>query len=407
MPWRRAARIALGVCDSLAEAHALGIVHRDLKPTNIHLERRGEDEDFVKVLDFGIAKILQHSRFDSSDLTSAGLMIGTLDYMSPEQMVGGEITGASDLYTLGIVLYELIAGRRPFGDSGSAASALAALLKSPPPLEGVPPELERIIYRCLQRDAADRYPTAEALAVELAALLAPPSTDFLDEDATQVAASRGPVSATILVAAAPPPGAAPRRRATPPPLTAHATAPISTLRGVPIPAGLGGSGHSLPGEVEARPEGGGRSGGADPGGAADPGGLSDPWEGATAPRIARQGLVRGDEPTLAAPPVRWVSAFAGRPERAPEEPQLPARAAYRADPQLPPRAEALAPRAPTPPPHLGPSGLPHAPAASRLPSRPRFSASDVTRRDELVRSVVWIAALVAIAAGIALVLAAR
>ncbi|HWU88026.1 MAG TPA: serine/threonine-protein kinase, partial [Kofleriaceae bacterium] len=124
LTWQRMVGIALGVCDSLAEAHGLGIVHRDLKPTNIHLERRGAEEDFVKVLDFGIAKILQHSQFDSSDLTSAGLMIGTIDYMSPEQMVGGEITGASDLYTLGIVIYEMIAGRRPFPEAPTPASAL-------------------------------------------------------------------------------------------------------------------------------------------------------------------------------------------------------------------------------------------------------------------------------------------
>ena len=127
LPWRRAMVIARAVCSSLAEAHAHGIIHRDLKPTNIHLERRGNYLDFVKVLDFGIAKLLQDSDLERSDLTQAGQMIGTLDYMSPEQMVGGLCTATSDIYTLGIVMYEMITGRKPFDDANSAAAALAAV----------------------------------------------------------------------------------------------------------------------------------------------------------------------------------------------------------------------------------------------------------------------------------------
>ncbi len=173
-PWRRMVAIARGVCDSLAEAHALGIVHRDLKPTNIHLEHIGDDEDFVKVLDFGIAKILQDSQFDQADVTMAGQMIGTLDYMSPEQMVGGAITGRTDIYTLGIVMYEMIAGRPPFAEATSASSALAAVLKQPPPLSkfvNVPGDLDRIVLRCLHRDAVERYDAAD-LRTTLDALLA-------------------------------------------------------------------------------------------------------------------------------------------------------------------------------------------------------------------------------------------
>ena len=222
LPWRRMVAIALGVCHSLAEAHDLGIVHRDLKPTNIFLERRGADGDFVKVLDFGIAKILQHSQFDNSDLTSAGLMIGTIDYMSPEQMVGGEITGASDLYTLGIVVYEMIAGKRPFPDAPTPASVLAAMLKTPAPLASVaivPAELDRVVMRCLERDPVDRYQTASELAADLGRLIdaeegrARSFND--DDDATQIAART--ISATMMSAAAPmPPGPAPG----PPPMPA-------------------------------------------------------------------------------------------------------------------------------------------------------------------------------------------
>ncbi len=222
LPWRRMVAIALGVCRSLSEAHALGVVHRDLKPTNIHLEPRGAEGDFVKVLDFGIAKILHHSHFDNADLTTAGLMIGTLDYMSPEQMVGGEITGASDLYTLGIVIYEMIAGKRPFPELPTAASVLAAMLKPPPPLASaaiVPAELDRIVMKCLERDAEERYQTADELAADLARLLEtgePRSRSFdPDDDATQIA--QRPVSATIMAAAAPPPATS-GPPAVPPPL---------------------------------------------------------------------------------------------------------------------------------------------------------------------------------------------
>ena len=244
LPWRRVIGIALGVCDSLAEAHGLGIVHRDLKPTNIHLERRGAEEDFVKVLDFGIAKILQHSQFDNQDLTSAGLMIGTIDYMSPEQMVGGEITGASDLYTLGIVIYEMIAGRRPFTEAPTPASVLAAMLKPPPPLRSVAivsAELDRVVMRCLERDPDERYQTAGELAADLQRLLQPvevrPRSFERDDDATQLVPKR--VTA-MLMGAAPPPALTPSRagpavsprRSTPPPLQ---STPTRASQAVPPP----------------------------------------------------------------------------------------------------------------------------------------------------------------------------
>lgn len=205
IPWPRMAGIARGVCDSLAEAHAHGVVHRDLKPTNLHLEKVGDDEDFVKVLDFGIAKILQSSSLDRSDLTTAGLMIGTLDYMAPEQMLGGEITGATDLYTLGIVIYEMIAGVRPFGAANTPAAALAASLANPAPLSSraiIPAELDRIVMRCLARETADRYATADELAADLDRLVAGrrkagraarplPDPDSHGDEATTVAAPVG------------------------------------------------------------------------------------------------------------------------------------------------------------------------------------------------------------------------
>jgi len=168
MPWRRVVAIARGVCHSLAEAHARGIVHRDLKPENIHLESRGDDLDFVKVLDFGIAKNRFSAVEGGADLTMVGQMIGTYCYMAPEQMIG-TCTAESDIFTLGIVLYELIAGRRPYGDAKGPAAQLAAVLgDTPPPLTGVPVAFAEIVARCIDKDPLRRYRDAGELGDALA-----------------------------------------------------------------------------------------------------------------------------------------------------------------------------------------------------------------------------------------------
>src|SRR5262249_1044248 len=148
--------IARAVCSALGEAHSLGIVHRDLKPANIHLERINGIDDFVKVLDFGIAKIMRGSNLDDgSELTNIGQTIGTFDYMSPEQILASPCTTSSDIYTLGIVMYEMIGGRRPFAGETGTAMVAALLTQDPPSLSAwadVPPELDRIVQRCLARD---------------------------------------------------------------------------------------------------------------------------------------------------------------------------------------------------------------------------------------------------------------
>jgi serine/threonine protein kinase len=185
LPWQRVAAIGRMVCSSLGEAHALGIVHRDLKPANIHLEHRHGNPDFVKVLDFGIAKInrgpgvMPESELDATELTQAGQMIGTFDYMAPEQMVGGQCTGVTDIYTLGVVLYEMVCGRRPFSDATSPTAMLAALLtQAPPSLDtpGVPLEFENILMRCLEREPQNRYETVEELAADFDRLILPGAT---------------------------------------------------------------------------------------------------------------------------------------------------------------------------------------------------------------------------------------
>lgn len=136
----RAVRIAAEICDVLAEAHSLGIVHRDLKPSNIMLNERG-----VCVLDFGIAKVLATSAEATRThaTTDSGLIIGTPRYMSPEQCVGQRVGPESDLYSLGVVLYEMLAGRPPFTDQLASAVLVKQATASPPPLVALCPEVPR------------------------------------------------------------------------------------------------------------------------------------------------------------------------------------------------------------------------------------------------------------------------
>ncbi|HST50945.1 MAG TPA: serine/threonine-protein kinase [Pyrinomonadaceae bacterium] len=157
----RAVRVAAEICDVLAEAHALGIVHRDLKPSNIILNERG-----VCVLDFGIAKVLQ----DSTEVTrthattESGLVIGTPRYMSPEQCLGHRVGPASDLYSVGVLLYEMLAGRPPFTDQLSSAVLVKQATTQPPPLLALRPDLPRAlalaVHSLLAKNPAHRPASA-------------------------------------------------------------------------------------------------------------------------------------------------------------------------------------------------------------------------------------------------------
>jgi len=159
--------IAKQLCDALGAAHGVGIVHRDLKPDNIFLVRRGSEADFVKVLDFGIAKV----GGSTSKLTQQGQVFGTPHYMAPEQCQGMAVDGRSDIYALGIILYELITGALPF-ESETLVGIITAHLTELPPLPSIrrpdcPPGLEAILLRCLEKNPADRYPDCRALFSDL------------------------------------------------------------------------------------------------------------------------------------------------------------------------------------------------------------------------------------------------
>jgi serine/threonine-protein kinase len=160
---RRAIAITRQVADALAHAHACGLVHRDIKPGNILLA----DDGRVLVTDFGIAKAAEAV----GDLTEAGQVVGTAKYLSPEQVRGEQVDGRSDVYALGVVLYELLCGRPPFAAETSTATALARLTTEPlRPRQvraGLSRDLEDIVLKAMARRPEDRFPTAAAMCSAL------------------------------------------------------------------------------------------------------------------------------------------------------------------------------------------------------------------------------------------------
>ena len=172
LPLPRALHIALQVCDAVGEAHAQGIVHRDLKPENVMLVRRGEVEDFVKVLDFGIARL---NWGDKSMTTQAGLIFGTAKYISPEGAEGLAVGPPADVYSIATILYQCLAGRTPFESDSHVSLLMHHAHTPPPPLTSVPrasyvpAPLEAVIMKNLAKKAGDRAADARALGRELIA----------------------------------------------------------------------------------------------------------------------------------------------------------------------------------------------------------------------------------------------
>jgi eukaryotic-like serine/threonine-protein kinase len=169
MPMPRLLHIAKQIAHGLGAAHLAGIVHRDLKPDNIMLINRGADRDFVKILDFGIAKVGAESK-----ITRAGSVFGTPHYMSPEQAAGTTVDKRTDIYALGIILYELACGQVPFDADNFMGILTQHMYKAPvpilaivPPPVGVPPGMDAIIQKCLSKKPEQRYPTMAALTEDL------------------------------------------------------------------------------------------------------------------------------------------------------------------------------------------------------------------------------------------------
>ena len=183
MPAVRALRIARQVGAALAAIHGVGIVHRDLKPDNVMLVERPDNEDFVKLLDFGMAKVLMDAPPEQAQLTRAGLVFGTPRYMAPEQAAGEPTDNRADLYSLGVLLYAMLCGVPPFTAEEIRDVLRMQRYDPPPPLPAsVAPAVAGLVMTLLAKDPAERVQTAEGvieyidkLLVQLASLPPPPT----------------------------------------------------------------------------------------------------------------------------------------------------------------------------------------------------------------------------------------
>ncbi len=170
LPLERALHIVLQVCDAVGEAHDQGIVHRDLKPENVMLVRRGGDPDFVKVLDFGVAKL---DWLDGAQATQVGSVFGTARYISPEGAYGEEVTPRSDVYSIATMLYQCLTGRTPFDGNNTVAVLVKQRAEPPPHLRtlnaDVPEPIAGVVHQNLAKSPEDRASTARELGAALLA----------------------------------------------------------------------------------------------------------------------------------------------------------------------------------------------------------------------------------------------
>ncbi len=188
----RAAVVGNSVCEALAYAHRSGVIHRDIKPANVLVAESGG----LKVADFGIAK----AAFTEGDVTTTGSILGTVTYLSPEQLKGEEPDQRSDIYSLGVTLYELLAGRAPFEEETQMAIAMKHLREEPPPLRsvkaGIPRGLEGVITKAMAKDPDERYQSAQEMRNALEGQSAATATAVLRRPARSTERARTTVPRT-------------------------------------------------------------------------------------------------------------------------------------------------------------------------------------------------------------------
>jgi serine/threonine protein kinase len=169
-PAERTMHIARQICRSLREAHGMGVIHRDLKPANVYLLQHGDEGDVVKVLDFGLVKNIEDK---SEDLTQAGLFMGSPKYMSPEQIRGDECDGRTDIYALGVMMFEMLTGKAPYDRANSVHTLMAHIQEEIPSLRElnpsvrVPPALEAVVRRCMTKQPEARYGSMDEVLTAL------------------------------------------------------------------------------------------------------------------------------------------------------------------------------------------------------------------------------------------------
>ena len=236
LPAQRAANIAQQTAEGLVVAHDMGIVHRDLKPDNIMIAKNRDGSDCVKVVDFGIAKATENT---NQKVTKTGLVVGTPEYMSPEQLAGDKLDGRSDIYSLGLVTFNMLTGKLPFPSETVQESMIMRLTDRPKTLTEMtgqahwPQALQDVLDKALSRDAAERYQNAGQFGRDLVKAVDSMPASALNAGGTLVLGATAPIPATRVSSAA-------KTKAMPAPARPAAPAPEAAKKSkVPLFAGGG------------------------------------------------------------------------------------------------------------------------------------------------------------------------
>ncbi len=236
LPPLRAADIAKQAADGLQVAHEMGIVHRDLKPDNIMIAKNRDGSDCVKVVDFGIAKA---AGAENQKVTKTGLVVGTPEYMSPEQLAGDKLDGKSDIYSLALVAYNMLTGKLPFEGETAQESMIMRLTDDPRPLSMTkpdtswPPEVQAVMAKALQRKREDRYDSASKFGIALYQ-----AVEHMPRGAAAGATQMiGAMDGATAIVAAPPKTRMDPAAAQPVPVATTAASPVKSR--MPLYAGAG------------------------------------------------------------------------------------------------------------------------------------------------------------------------